>query len=505
MPHCTACSIKHPRPVGRRCQRDNLFQQAARRARNPPEPEVPIQPPQQVDNGHADLMAVMLDIRGAITDLDARVNRVEETLPPAPQHQNANIQPDPIIAQVVDPNLGQAQRALPVLQPVVVNQPLHQPAGIPLIQQQQQGTGIPLIRQQQGTWIPPIQQQQQGTGIPPNQQQQQGTGIPPIQQQQQQQQGTGFPPIQQWQQGPGIPSIHQQQGTGIPPIQQHQGQGMPWANPKNIRDDNDLVTHAHAALDAIVNVAEGGSNSTLPPASQSNRGKKSGATRTAEDIAINDIPWPHFSIRRTSDKRPATYENLGVDDFVYGYLSMLEAPRSKLDPAIMLPILKNLMQDSRDFSWPKARDFYRDLAAAVEQGTLRWSDSDAIHMLRMTECRTLKPADLASIPGLAQQMQRPSNVPVVNNSAATTAGTSNNAPNSAHQNKSGASARPPPRPAPPNTKSCVSYQVNGCGQSGEHEGFSHVCAYCLRTKNAMCKHPEADCIRKFTDRTKNGQ
>ena len=102
-------------------------------------------------------MAVMLDIRGAITDLDARVNRVEETLPPAPQHQNANIQPDPIFAQVVDPNLGQAQRALPVLQPVVVNQPLHQPAGIPLIQQQQQGTGIPLIRQQQ---------QQQGTGIP---------------------------------------------------------------------------------------------------------------------------------------------------------------------------------------------------------------------------------------------------------------------------------------------------------------------------------------------------
>ena len=76
--------------------------------------------------------------------------------------------------------------------------------------------------------------------------------------------------------------------------------------------------------------------------------------RTSDDVTKHDIPWPHFAIRRAADKKTATYEILNIDDFVYGFLSMLEKPDSGLDPAIMLPILRNLMQDSRDFSWKKA-------------------------------------------------------------------------------------------------------------------------------------------------------
>ena len=413
--HCTACSIRHTRPVGRRCQRDNLYQQATRRARNPPAQGDG--QPGQVDPP-PEMMQVMRDIRGAMQDLSARMDRVELAQLPPPLIEN--------------------------------------------------NMAAPIVAQQNN-------QNDRGQDLP------QPEIVPPIQRQ--------------------LPQVPLQQPPVLPP-QQQQGAGAQLVNPQNIRDDDDLVARAHAALNAIVNVAEGRTTSIT---SQANRGKKSGSTRTSDDVTKHDIPWPHFAIRRAADKKAATYESLDIDDFVYGFLSMLEKPDSGLDPAIMLPILRNLMQDSRDFSWKKARDFYRDLAAEVEKGNLKWSDTEAIHLMRMTACRTLKPADLVSLPvALPHASNRQSAGADGSAHTASVSGPANNvlAPPPARVS---AAAKQTSRPAPPGTQCCVPFQSRACEHSADHGDLMHACAYCTRTKQLLCRHPEVACIRKFSDSTKNGQ
>ena len=65
--------------------------------------------------------------------------------------------------------------------------------------------------------------------------------------------------------------------------------------------------------------------------------------------------------------------------------------------------------------------------------------------------------------------------------------------------------RPPLRIAPAGTKACAAYQTRACEQARDHTPFTHTCGYCLRVCNALCRHPEADCIRKVTDAAKNGK
>ena len=178
--HCTACSIRHTRPVGRRCQHDNLYQQATRRARNPPAQGDG--QPGQVDPP-PEVMQVMRDIRGAIQDLSAWMDRVELAQVPPPLIENNMAAP--IVAQQNNQN----DRGQDLPQPVIVS----------LIQRQ-------LLQV-------PLQQ----------------------------------PPV-------------------LPPKQQ-QGAGAQLVNPQNIRDDDDLVACAHAALNAIVNVADG---RTTPITGQAN-------------------------------------------------------------------------------------------------------------------------------------------------------------------------------------------------------------------------------------------
>ena len=405
--YCTRCTTRHIRPVGRQCRRH---------VQHPQQQGGNDQPDQAQLVQQQAVVAVVQEIRDAITELNIRMDQVEVAIPPPP---NVNINQ---------------------LHPPIIAQPQNQEPN-----REFRGENLPPVVQPAQVFIPPPQPQGPAVGLPPRQ----------------------------------------------------DGEG-PLVDPNVIRQDEGLIARAHAALNAIVNVADLGDPTMTPNSNPFKRGKKSGATRTADDAIINDIPWPHFAIKRASDKSAPTYDSLGIDDFVFGFLSMLDQPRNNLDPAIMLPILKNLMQDSRDFSWKKAKDFYRDLAVEVEQGHLKWSDTAQINMLRMTECRTLKPADLASIQGFASAPVAHSNG---NSNATDVQGTNANV----SKPRSSQSPRPPPRPAPADTQPCVPYQSRSCAQKGNHGEFSHVCAYCMRVKKILCSHAEVDCIRKFTDGTKNGQ
>ena len=197
-----------------------------------------------------------------------------------------------------------------------------------------------------------------------------------------------------------------------------------------------------------------------------NAGKKSGSVMTPTDIVKKQIDWPHMHINRiTGGKRkPVPYREMHTDEFVYGFLSMIDSPSCKWDYRVMTKILKHLMQDSMEFSWNNSLLFYEMAGIAVEKGELQWTNEARLHELRMTYARAVFPAN-------KETTETP---------------------------------RPQLQPAPQNMRCCVPFQHRTCEHERDHPPFTHGCAYCFKARNALCRHSEDDCKRKTID-TKNGK
>ena len=199
-------------------------------------------------------------------------------------------------------------------------------------------------------------------------------------------------------------------------------------------------------------------------------GKKSGAVMTAADVVMKRIDWPHFYIKRVSNntRKGITFKELKVEEFVFGFLCMIEAPHANYDFRYMIRVLRNIMQDTIDFSWENARGFYQMVGADVGQGAMKWSDSEVVKEMRMTYARTVFP------------------------------------PNS-DSKEAKETTRPALQSAPAGMKCCVAYQKKECDNPRDHQPFTHACAYCHRVKAAICRHPENDCYRKTNDLAKNAR
>ena len=67
--------------------------------------------------------------------------------------------------------------------------------------------------------------------------------------------------------------------------------------------------------------------------------KKSGISRTVEDLVLSEIDWPHLYVYRGQDRKPAIYNDLTLAEFIFGYILMINNPRSMLDKELMLHTL----------------------------------------------------------------------------------------------------------------------------------------------------------------------
>ena len=164
------------------------------------------------------------------------------------------------------------------------------------------------------------------------------------------------------------------------------------ATPNSLRRNIELMARA---ADRIAQFrGEEQDDDDLPDLSATRaQGKKSGSLMIATDKVQQTIDWPHMHVRRVvNGKRKAlTYSELKVEEFVFGYLTKLANPRSKMDSAIMIPLLRIVMQDAMDYSWANAMGFYETLGQEVEHGTLKWHDKETIQEYRMTYSRALFP------------------------------------------------------------------------------------------------------------------
>ena len=141
---------------------------------------------------------------------------------------------------------------------------------------------------------------------------------------------------------------------------EEQEQETEQANAQSLRQDMQLMSRAARRL-AKLRLDDSDDEEVEGLDGTRNAGKKSGSVLTATDKVRKPIDWPHLYISRMNGgkQRNVTYSELKIDEFVYGFICMLDAPGCKWDFRTMIGILKNLMQDSMEFTWASAASFYR--------------------------------------------------------------------------------------------------------------------------------------------------
>ena len=199
------------------------------------------------------------------------------------------------------------------------------------------------------------------------------------------------------------------------------------------------------------------------------RGKKSGCLIVAGDSVAERIDWPHLYVTRAAGgrRKGVAFGDLHMDEFVLGFMSMIESPKCVWDYRTMTKVLRIIMQDSVNISWLFAISLYEAIGREVEKGDMEWGDFERIKEIRFDQSHgaaTEKPAE---------------------------------------RKDTRESGLPPLRAAPPGMRCCAAYQALACEQARDHLPFIHACSYCFKTCAAICRHPEASCIRKVTDASKN--
>ena len=218
----------------------------------------------------------------------------------------------------------------------------------------------------------------------------------------------------------------------------------------DIREDRDVMADvARRLLELGMQEAEPGVHHEAIDRIR-RRGKKSGQARTNEDFVVREVEWPHFHVFKGSDRKATRFEDMNLADFVYGFLTMLESPRSRFSTPVMLEILKGVVSDAMDFPWQNVRNCYRIISSQVEMGLIDWVDREQIYRLR-------------------QRYAHRSTAPPVNVAAGRTVG---------------------------DKKPCFAFQKGECSQARDHGMFYHYCAYCAKVTGYMYSHSEANCMRK---------
>ena len=198
-----------------------------------------------------------------------------------------------------------------------------------------------------------------------------------------------------------------------------------------------------------------------------NGGKKSGSMLVATETVRERIDWPHLYLTRMTDgrRKGVAYAELTESEFVFGFMTMILSPRCCWDNLTMQRVLRTVMQHSVEFSWENARLMYEEMGLEVERENTEWSDTDKLRELRFSHSRL----------------------------------------RTSERKETSDTTRPPLKTAPVGTKACVGYQTRACDQTRDHAPYTHACAYCLKMCNAICRHTEADCIRRVTDSAKNSK
>ena len=123
--------------------------------------------------------------------------------------------------------------------------------------------------------------------------------------------------------------------------------GATSASPQTLREDTRLMRQAASRL-ARLQLDDSDDEEFGFGRNARYHGKKSGAEMTAADKVERRIDWPHWYVRRSvgGKRKPLTFSELRLEEFVFGFLDMIDSPKCKWDYRVMTQILKQMMRDT---------------------------------------------------------------------------------------------------------------------------------------------------------------
>ena len=99
-------------------------------------------------------------------------------------------------------------------------------------------------------------------------------------------------------------------------------------------------------------------------------------------IVSHKVSWPHEQILGGSTKQRISYDQLGLTQFVQGFVKNVLEEENQNYKANMLQYLADLMEDATDFSWASAKASHAVLLCEMERGSMKWSDTTRIDRIR---------------------------------------------------------------------------------------------------------------------------
>ena len=90
---------------------------------------------------------------------------------------------------------------------------------------------------------------------------------------------------------------------------------------------------------------------------------------------LKKITWPHEVVYISACK-PASYQDISVPQFVYGYLLLMDSEEADIR-VHMASHLKSLMADAQLYRWEHIRAFHGMWLNQLEQERCTWFNEDA--------------------------------------------------------------------------------------------------------------------------------
>jgi hypothetical protein len=187
--------------------------------------------------------------------------------------------------------------------------------------------------------------------------------------------------------------------------------------------------------------------------------------------------WPHDHVLVGNDNERIYYKDLSIEQWSYGYVSIIEKQANPTVQRNMLAHLKDTYMDSILYGFKRAKGVHSKVLTAIEDGKVTWHEPQAIAELRKNYAQ--RPLTLQEL----EEQRREEQKPCKNCDRGTTSYYDSGYKrdeNNEYRRKSKYS--PNKRHRKLNHKSCRFYNDNKCHHEEDHKQGStlwrHVCLEC---------------------------
>ena len=99
-------------------------------------------------------------------------------------------------------------------------------------------------------------------------------------------------------------------------------------------------------------------------------------------VVKHNVAWTHKAILGGVNRMRITYDQLTLSQWVQGFCCNILDKQDNDRRERMISYMSDLMEDTTDFSWQRAKAAHTVLCCELERGTVTWDQTDRIGCIR---------------------------------------------------------------------------------------------------------------------------